>query len=108
MKKIRKYVKLIILISIAVISVLIDFALKSEYDMFSEINKILFSLVTVIAGFWVTCYLLFIQIYKDRYPLKFIKNKYLPVMKYNLTYILYCVIFGCFIIVKNGGVVENF
>lgn len=29
-------------------------------------------------------------------------------MKYNLTYILYCVIFGCFIIVKNGGVVENF
>ena len=42
MKKIRKYVKLIILISIAVISVLIDFALKSEYDMFSEINKYCF------------------------------------------------------------------
>ena len=36
-----------------------------------------------------------------------IKNKYLPVMKYNLTYILYCVIFGCFIIVKNGGVMLN-
>ena len=42
MKKIRKYVKLIILISIAVISVLIDFALKSEYDMLVKLIRYCF------------------------------------------------------------------
>ncbi len=107
MRRVRRYIGLIVLIFFAVASVVIDIAIKSNCATFNEVNRTLFTLVTVIAGFWVTCYLLFLQIYKDRYPLKFINNKYLPQMKYNITYIIYCIIFGCFIIVKNGGIVEN-
>ena len=103
----KKYFGLSILIVFAIASVIIDIVLKSGCNTFNEINRILFSLVTVIAGFWVTCYLLFLQIYKDRYPLKFLQHKYLPMMKYNITYVIYCIIFGCLIIIKNGGIVEN-
>lgn len=74
MKKIRKYIGLITLIFFAIASVIVDLFLKSNSTVFNEVNRILFTLVTVIAGFWVTCYLLFLQIYKDRYPLKFIKK----------------------------------
>ncbi len=107
MKNVKKYIGLIVLIVIAIASVITDLKLKSDCIIFNEVNRILFTLVTVIAGFWVTCYLLFLQIYKDRYPLKFVKNRYLPQMQYNITYIIYCIIFGCFIIIKNGGVLEN-
>ncbi len=107
MKILRKYVGLIVLIVSAIASVIIDIVMESNSDIFNEINRILFSMVTVIAGFWVTTYLLFLQIYKDRYPMKFIKDKYLQQMKYNITYIIYSIIFGCVIIIKDGGVVEN-
>ncbi|MBQ8279121.1 MAG: hypothetical protein IJZ23_04715 [Roseburia sp.] len=103
----KKYVGLIILIGLAVISVIVDAVIKSNWGAFNEINRVLFTLVSVMAGFWVTCYLLFLQIYKDRYPLKFLKNRYLPQMKSYLVYIIFCIVFGSFIIVKNGGVVEN-
>lgn len=106
--KVKKYLAMGILISVAIISVILDIVLKSGCGVFNEINRILFTLVTVIAGFWVTSYLLFLEIYKDRYPLKFIQHKYLPIMKYNITYVIYCIIFGCFIVIKNGGIVENF
>ena len=112
MKKLQEWIKkyriLVILIVCAVVSISVDIFLKSSCELFNEINRILFSLVTVIVGFWVTCYLLFLQIYKDRYPLIFLKNKYLPQMKQNITYIVYSIIFGCFVIVKDGGLVENF
>lgn len=107
MKNVKKYIGLIVLIVVAIVSIITDIILKSNCIIFNEVNRILFTLVTVIAGFWVTCYLLFLQIYKDRYPLKFVKNRYLPQMKYNITYIIYCIIFGCFIVIKNGGIVEN-
>ena len=107
MKRIEKHMGLIFLIVLAIISIVIDIIFKSNCEIFNEINRILFTLVSVIAGFWVTCYLLFLQIYKDRYPLKFVENKYLPQMKYNMTYIIYCIVFGSVIIIKNGGVFEN-
>lgn len=103
----KKYVGLTVLIVLAIASVIIDIIIKSNCIIFNEVNRILFALVSVTAGFWVTCYLLFLQVYKDRYPLKFIRNRYLPQMKYNITYIIFCIIFGCFIIIKNGGVIEN-
>jgi len=107
MKKDNNKKTLTYLIVFAIVSITIDIIIASECTLFNEINRILFSLVTVISGFWVTCYLLFLQIYKDRYPLKFLESKYMPNLKYNKNYIVYCIIFGCFIIVKNGGVVEN-
>ena len=107
MKWIKKHIVLLTLIIIAIMSVITDIIFESNITIFNEVNKILFSLVSVIAGFWVTCYLLFLQMYKDRYPLTLVENKYLPQMKYNMTYIVYCIIFGCWIITKGGGVLQN-
>lgn len=107
MKRVRKYIGLVALIILAIGSVIADIVIRSNCQIFNEVNRILFTLVSVIAGFWVTCYLLFLQIYKDRYPIKFLKHSYLPQMKYNMTYIVYCIIFGCFVIIKNGGLLEN-
>lgn len=107
MRVIKKYYKLIILIIIAIVSIVTDIIIVSNYNKLNEMNKILFTLVTVIAGFWVSSYLLFVEVYKDRYPLKIINNKYLPDMKSHMMYIIYCIIYGCVIIVKNGGIVEN-
>lgn len=107
MKKMGKHKMLISLIAMAVLTVIVDILIKSNCTIFNEINKLLFSLVSVIAGFWVTCYLLFLQIYKDRYPLKFIEDKNLPKMRYNMVYIGYSIIVGCVIIIKGGGVFEN-
>jgi len=112
--KVNKKFKLIkriwlvcILIVIAIISILTDIFIGSQSKVYSKLNEILFTAVTVIAGFWVTCYLLFFQLYKDRYPLKFIKDRYLPQMKCNFIYIIFSITFGCFVITKNGGVCEN-
>lgn len=107
MKKVKKYITLALLCVLAIISVIADILMQSNCKTFNEVNRILFTLVSVAAGFWVTCYLLFLQIYKDRYPINFLKNSYLPQMKYNMTYIIYCIIFGCFVVIKNGGVFEN-
>lgn len=87
MKWIKKNIVLLTLIIIAIMSVIIDVIFKSNITIFNEVNKILFSLVSVIAGFWVTCYLLFLQMYKDRYPLTLVENKYLPQQRFT-TYIV--------------------
>lgn len=107
MKKVKKYITLALLCVLAIISVIADILMQSNCKTFNEVNRILFTLVSVAAGFCVTCYLLFLQIYKDRYPINFLKNSYLPQMKYNMTYIIYCIIFGCFVVIKNGGAFEN-
>lgn len=107
MKNVKKSIGLIGLVALAIGAVIVDLIIKSDCSLFNEINRILFTLVTVISGFWVTSYLLFLQTYKDRYPLKLNENRYLSVMKYDIAYIIYCIIYGCFIIIKNGGLVEN-
>lgn len=93
MRKVKKYVGLFILIIFAVIAIIVDTILGSDCLIFNEINRILFTLVTVISGFWVTSYLLFLQTYKDRYPLKLIENMYLLRIKYDITYIVYCILY---------------
>ena len=73
----------------------------------SKLSSILFSTITVIVGIWVTCYLLFFQLYKDRYPIKVLKEKYLPQMRDYFLLVVYSVLFGCIVLVQNPGIVSN-
>ena len=104
---VKKHGILILLVVSALLSCAIDFIFKVSCDLFHEINSMLFTLVTVVAGFWVTCYLLFIEKYKDRFPLDFLKEHYLPQMKYNLTYVVFCVVFGCVVVIRDDGFFGN-
>lgn len=60
MNNLKKHIGLLTLIIFAIVSIIIDLIIKSNCIIFNEINRILFTLVTVIAGFWVTTYLLFL------------------------------------------------
>lgn len=84
-----------------------DFQLKINNAALNELVTILFSTVTVVAGLWISCYLLFLQLYKDRYPIKALKNCYLPNMRNNFSLVIFCIIYGSIVIVFNNGIIAN-
>ena len=104
---IKKHWKKYALGGIILLSLLSDIILKYDNSFLDEINNMLTSTITVIAGFWVTCYLLFLQIYKDRYPLKFLKEKYLPQMKRNLIYIMIVLLSSAMIAIVDNMLFFN-
>lgn len=104
----KKVVSIIIgLCIIGIGSIFFDIIFNLDTSIFGELVKILFNSVAVVAGIWVTCYLLFLQVYKDSYPLKIINEEYLPQLKEYFVYALFVIIYGAFIIVKNNGWIEN-
>lgn len=107
LRMIKKYLKLLGMIFVLIVALIMDFIFKFDNEIFGRINNLLFSTITVIAGFWVTCYLLFLQVYKDRYPLKILQEKYLPQMKSNLTYILLALIVGCIVHIVDNTFIVN-
>lgn len=88
-------------------SIFADIIFNLNTRIFGNLVNILFNSVAVVAGIWVTCYLLFLQIYKDSYPLKIINEEYLPQLKEYFIYALFVIIYGAFVIIKNNGWIEN-
>lgn len=100
-------IRLILMSIIGIIAIFADYWLKIINDSLNELIVILFSTVTVIAGLWISCYLLFLQLYKDRYPIKVLKECYLPNMRYNFVVVIFCIVYGSVVIVINNGIVAN-
>ena len=88
-------------------SILADIIFNLNTVIFGKMVEILFNLVAVVAGIWVTCYLLFLQVYKDSYQLKIINEEYLPQLKEYFVYALFVIVYGVFVIIKNNGWIEN-
>ena len=59
-------IRMIIMSLIGIIAIFSDVWLKIDSTVLNELVALLFSTVTVIAGLWISCYLLFLQLYKDR------------------------------------------
>lgn len=97
----------VVMIVIGMIAILTDYLLKIESQLLSELVKLLFSTLMVIAGLWISCYLLFLQLYKDRYPIKVLKEIYLPSMRNTITDVIFCVVYGSVIVIINNGIVAN-
>lgn len=97
----------IIMFVIGIIAIFADYWLKISNTALNSLVQILFSTVTVIAGLWISCYLLFIQLYKDRYPIKVLKECYLPNMKQNFAIVIFCLVYGSILIVINNGIIAN-
>lgn len=100
-------IRLIILTVIGLIAIFADFRLKIINNSLNELIGTLFSTVTVIAGLWISCYLLFLQLYKDRYPIKVLKDCYLPNMRHSCAVVVFCIIYGSVVIVINNGIFAN-
>lgn len=104
----KKVVSIIIgLCIIGIGSIFADIIFNLDTSIFGELVNILFNSVAVVAGIWVTCYLLFLQVYKDSYPLKIINEEYMPQLKEYFIYALFVIIYGAFVIIKNNGWIEN-
>ncbi len=95
------------MIVIGTIAILTDYLLKIESQLLNELVVLLFSTVTVIAGLWISCYLLFLQLYKDRYPIKVLKELYLPNMRNTIADVIFCIVYGSVIVIINNGIVAN-
>ncbi len=100
-------IRVVFLALIGIVAIISDAVLNVKTDSINVLVEILFSSVTVIAGLWISCYLLFLQLYKDRYPIKILKECYLPSMRYNFTIIVFCVIYGSMLLIIRNGYIAN-
>lgn len=100
-------IRMLVMSLIGAVAIFADIWLKIDSKVLNELIVLLFSTVTVIAGLWISCYLLFLQLYKDRYPIKVLKECYLPNMRYNFAVVVFCIVYGSVVIVINNGVIAN-
>ena len=100
-------IRLILMSIIGIVAIFSDYRLKLINTSLNDLVTILFSTVTVIAGLWISCYLLFLQLYKDRYPIKVLKECYLPNMRCNFAVVIFCIAYGSVVIVINNGIIAN-
>lgn len=83
-----------------------DYFWNYEAPRICEVSECVFGLLPIFLGFSITCYLLFVELYKDRYPYKFIKEKTLPTIRLDLIGISICIICGLLVIYHNNGLGE--
>ena len=100
-------IRMVLMSIIGIAAIFADYWFKIINTSLNDLIAILFSTVTVIAGLWISCYLLFLQLYKDRYPIKVLKECYLPNMRYNFAVVIYCIVYGNIVIVINNGIIAN-
>ena len=96
-KKPTSFLSILLYIALVVcpFAFLLNHFFPSKVEAVSHVSELVQSIITVIAGFWITCYLLFMQLYKDRYPLESLKRERLPHMRNNFILVFYDVIYGC-------------
>lgn len=77
-----------------------------DLEMNDFVNS-LFSIITVMAGIWITCYLLFLELYKDRYQLKLLEKDYISNINSIFYKIIGSVLLGLIVIVFDYGIVSS-
>lgn len=97
--KLKDFIVFFIIVICGVINIIADLIFNIDGAILDELVKILLPIIMVLAGVWVTCYLLYFQIYRDRYPMNIIKTKHLGKMLSVFACILFLMVFGCFSLV---------
>ena len=91
---------------IAIISIVADRVYSLENEALSSFVSIMYPTVITVAGFLITIYILFLEIYKDRYPLEHMQKKHFPNTQYYLYAIVYNVIVGCLVLCIGKGLIS--
>ena len=109
MCKSRKNIfRLIIYIIVAVVAIAIDiFIFKNlSYTHIDTLVTTCFSALVSIAGIWVACYLLFLELFRDRYQMQLLKKNLYNSMKENFFFVIYCLFFGTIVMALSIGVIS--
>lgn len=78
-------------------AILADHFFPRTYLPMEDLFEIVFSMISVIAGIWITCYLLVLELFKDRYPFIFLQKEYMPKMKITFSLLGFSVLYGLLI-----------
>ena len=89
------YIVICVLMGIA--AILADMFIEIEYEPMKQVFDLVFSAISVIMGIWVTCYLLVLELFKDRYPFNFINKEQMPNMRAIFFMLTYDMILGVII-----------
>lgn len=111
-KKLKKennsiVIVIISLIIVGMVTLVSDYFLQLKNKNLEILVEILFPAFTSLAGIWISCFLLFLQLYKDRYPLEKMKEKYFPAIKYSFLLVIYTIIYGCIILFLKIGIFSS-
>lgn len=77
----KKNAAIILLYIGGICTILADYIFPKSYMPMKDLFDLVFSMISVIAGIWITCYLLVLELFKDRYPFNFLRKEHLPKMK---------------------------
>ena len=83
-----------VVLALGLFAFLLDHFLCFDVPAISKVAAFAQSIITVIVGIWITCYLLFMELYKDRYPIESLKIELLPHMRNNFILVIYDVVYG--------------
>ena len=106
-RNIKNYLLILIEILIGGVCIIVDSFVPVKNDSLKGFLPVMYEMTVVVAGFWVTLYLLFLELFKDRYPFKFIEEKYLMALKRNVIYIAFCFVYGGISIVREEYFLES-
>ncbi len=107
MNYVKSRIVVVVEIIIWIASIILDEIIPLKSVCFETLSELFFNFITVVVGFWVTCYLLFVELYKDRYPFAVANRKFVPRMKKGLMYVGISLLFGCVAIIRKDGIFEN-
>lgn len=82
----------------SIIAAVLDQVFKIRYTPIPDVASVVYSTITVIAGIWITCYLLFLELFKDRYPVEDLKSEQLPHMRDIFILLFFDILYGCVIV----------
>ncbi len=87
-------------------TVIVDLILNLNNDNLSNFSSIMYPTVITVAGFLITVYFLFLEIYKDRYPLEGMRKKLSPNTNLYLSAIIYNLVIGCAVLCIGSGFIS--
>lgn len=90
----------------ATVAIVLDIVFKLNKDSLLSFASIMYPTVVTVAGFFITIYILFLEIYRDRYPLENMHIKLFPNRKYLLCAIIYHVIVGSIVLCIGSGMIS--
>lgn len=105
-KKLKLWVVLVECL-IAGISIVMDYFFNITMEKIETVSSTLFGLLPIAAGFTISAYLLFVELYKDRYSYKFIKGKVFYKIIRDLISIATSVVIGIITIALGFGLIVN-
>lgn len=72
----------------------LDMKYPFVYEAMEDVFGLLFSVISVVIGVWITCYFLIIELFKDRYPFNFVDEEQMSSMKRAFFMLAIDVVFG--------------